>query len=402
MRRRSNTKNHVSVSSKTNYTNDDNTNGLYRKRLRSWKRTSTRLNPNHLSVTSSVINNDVRPLYRSTIYTYPINPNDDHSNILSRTVLSESLTTESAFYCPSISYTSIQTTGDLNNNHVTTLNIQKKKRKYSTLSCESLSSQFSQIETYDMLPDPNNDKHINTNQSSINNLQLTHYQSPTKRSRLSIDDSIITNHHSLNAPIYIDDDHTIDINQLDQQEPLSLSMNNDMLINNTNSMETAVKMVQPIVDIIFNAFEDQLKNVQTKTIESSFSNCSSLSSLGKSLPHQLYPSIMIPYFPLKLSNRPIILHAVNFNIQLTTKQSTINQQSSIEQSTTNTILHENHHLQSISLTEVKQKLISYILSNNSITNHKTNDNYQKKRQKLKRIVQLAVFGVSVLCGYLLL
>ncbi|CAF4080511.1 unnamed protein product [Rotaria sp. Silwood2] len=401
MRQRSNAKDHVPLSSETKHTNNDDTNGLYRKRLRSWKRPSTRFKSNHVPVTSSIINNDVRPPYRSTIYTYPIKPTDDHSNILSRTVLSESLTTESAFYCPSISYSSIQTTGDLNNNHVTTLNIEKKKREYSTLSCESLSSQFSQIKTFDILPDPNNEKHINTNQSSINNLQLTHYQRPAKRARLSIDDSIISNHRSLNSPIFIDDD-TIDINQLDQQESLSLSVNNDMLINNTNSMETAVQMVQPIVDIIFNAFEDQLKNVQTKTIESSLSNYSSLSSLRKFSLHQLDPSIMIPHIPLKLSNRPIILHAINFNIQLTTKQTTINQQRSIEQCTTNTILNESHDLKMISLTELKKKLISYILSNDLITNHRPKDNCQKKRHKLKRIVQLAAFGVSVLCGYLLL
>ncbi|CAF0881684.1 unnamed protein product [Rotaria sordida] len=393
MRRRPNNKDQISLSSKTNYINENNTNNLYQKRLRSWNRTLTRLKSNHTSVTSLIMNNDVRPPYKSTIYTYPINITNNRSNILSHTVLSESLTTESAFYCPSISYTSIQTIGDLNNNHVTTLNIQNKKRQHSTLSCENLSSQLSQIKTFDMLPDPNYEKHININQSSINNnLQLTHYQSPTKRSRLSIDDSIITNHHSLNSPIFIDDDSTIDINQqLDQQESLSLSMNNDMLITNSNSMETAVKMIQPIVDIIFNAFEDQLKNIQTKTIESSISNYSSISSLEKISPHHFYPSIMIPHVSLKLSNRPIILHAVNINIQLTTKQYT-----------TNTIVNENHHLQSISLTELKQKLISYILSNNLISNHKTNNNYQRKRLKLKRILQLAVFGVSVLCGYLLL
>jgi hypothetical protein len=170
-------------------------------------------------------------------------------------------------------------------------------------------------------------------------------------------------------------------------------MNNESLINNSNSMETAVKMVQPIVDIIFNAFEDQLKNVQ-----SSLSNCSSISP-------QFYSPMIIPYFPLTSPARPIVLHAVNLNIQLTTKQTTINstgKQNSNKQHLTNTSFNENDNLQSISLTELKEKIVSYILSNNLITDHQTNDVNQRKRRKLKRIVQLAVVGVSVLCGYLLL
>jgi len=166
-------------------------------------------------------------------------------------------------------------------------------------------------------------------------------------------------------------------------------MNNESLINNSNSMETAVKMVQPIVDIIFNAFEDQLKNVQ-----SSLSNCSSISP-------QFYSPMIIPYFPLTSPARPIVLHAVNFNIQLTTRNST-GKQNSNEQHLTNTSFNENDNLQSISLTELKDKIVSYILSNNLITDHQTNDVNQRKRRKLKRIVQLAVVGVSVLCGYLLL
>jgi hypothetical protein len=54
------------------------------------------------------------------------------------------------------------------------------------------------------------------------------------------------------------------------------------------------------------------------------------------------------------------------------------------------------------LTELKQKVVSYILSNSLTTDHQMNDDNQEKRRKLKRIVQLAVVGVSVLCGYLLL
>ncbi|CAF4616126.1 unnamed protein product, partial [Rotaria magnacalcarata] len=56
----------------------------------------------------------------------------------------------------------MKTIGDLNNNQVTTLKVQNQKRKNSTLSCESLSSQLSQIKTCDMLPDPNDEKLTNT------------------------------------------------------------------------------------------------------------------------------------------------------------------------------------------------------------------------------------------------
>jgi hypothetical protein len=202
------------------------------------------------------------------------------------------------------------------------------------------------------------------------------HQNPPKRSRISIDDSVIINHRSLNSALPIDSD-TIDINQL------SSSMNNESLINNSTSMVNAVKMVQPIVDIIFNAFEDQLKTIQ-----------SSLSNDSKTSPEQLHPPMMIPYFPLTPPAHPIVLHAVNFNIQLTAKQPVIN---SIEQYLANTTLKENNHLQSIALTECKRKVVSCVLSNNLI-----NDSNQRTRRKLKQIVQLAAIGVSVLCGYLLL
>lgn len=192
------------------------------------------------------------------------------------------------------------------------------------------------------------------------------HQNPTKRSRLTTDD-------------------TIDINQLDPQEPLLSSLNNESLINNSNSMEAAVKMVQPIVDIIFNAFEDQLKHVQTKTIQPSISNVSPM---------------MIPYFSSTSPVRPIVLHAVNFNIQLTSKQPSINPLTT--QNLTNVRLTEHDHLPLTSLIELKEKVVSYILSNNCITDHQTNDDHHGKRRKLKRIIQFAVVGVSVLCGYFLL
>ncbi len=168
MGRKSNNKDHLSQSHKTNQTNTNDSNDLYRKRLRSWKQTSTQLKSNH-----TTINDECEPLHRSTIYTYPIHLNHDHQSIPSSAILSESLTRNSAFYCPSISYTSIQTIGDVNNNHVTTMNIETKKRKNDLSSCESFSSQFSQIKTLDILTNTNDEKNIGIEQLSSNNLQLT-------------------------------------------------------------------------------------------------------------------------------------------------------------------------------------------------------------------------------------
>jgi hypothetical protein len=167
MGRKSKAKDHISSLQETNHTNNDDPNDLYRKRLRSWKPPSTQLKSNH------VINDKIIPIRRSTMYTYPFNLKNNRQSNLSNTILSESLTTESAFYCPSISNISIQTTGDLNNNHVTTLNIENNKRKNNRLSSESLSSQFSQIKTLDILSYPNDAKNISTKRSSTNKIQLT-------------------------------------------------------------------------------------------------------------------------------------------------------------------------------------------------------------------------------------
>lgn len=164
MGRKSNVKDQNSSSPEINLPTNNDTNDLYRKRLRSWKQTTTQCKSNH---SRSFIDNEVIPFPKSTIYTYPINLNNNHQTNVSNTILSESLTTESAFYGPSISCASIQTNSNLNNNHVTTLHIEDKKRRNSTLSCESLSSQLSQSKTLELLPNPNNDK-----QSSTNTLQL--------------------------------------------------------------------------------------------------------------------------------------------------------------------------------------------------------------------------------------
>ena len=187
-----------------------------------------------------------------------------------------------------------------------------------------------------------------------------------------------------NSPILIDDD-TIDINQLDPQEPLSSTIKIESYINNSTSMEAAVKMVQPIIDIIFHAFEDQLKHVQTKSIQPP----ASLSDTSPIAAPFCSPLIM-PYFPLSSPPppRPIVLHAVNFNIQLSRKQS----ESNAQHLTNENSLEKDNSL----LTDVQERLASYILSNHFL------DGNHQGRQHFKRIAQLAVVGLSALCGYWLL
>ena len=174
MRQKSNIRNHNSLSRGTNHTNNDDTDNQYRKRLRSWKQESNSLKSGYVSVSPSIINDDAESSNKSTIYIYPINYTNDHQRISSRTVLSESLTTESAFYCPSMSYMSTQTADGLNNNHVTTSNTQNRKRKYCRLSCESFIDRSSHIDKLEMLPDQDNEKDFPTKYSFEHNLELKH------------------------------------------------------------------------------------------------------------------------------------------------------------------------------------------------------------------------------------
>lgn len=203
-------------------------------------------------------------------------------------------------------------------------------------------------------------------------LLISDDENSTKRSRFCTHDSIITNHHLSHSPIILDSE-TIDINQLDPRKSLSSTMHNESFINNPTSMEAAVKMVQPIVEIIFNAFEDQLKHIQTKSITSPF--CSPL---------------IMPSLPLSSPARPIVLHAVNFNIQLSKKQSHCKLQY---------LAHENLSEKDkpfvTSFTDLQENFLSHLLSNSLISEHRDTGN-------LRRIVQLAVVGFSVLCGYWLL
>ena len=144
------------------------------------------------------------------------------------------------------------------------------------------------------------------------------------------------------------DSDTIDINQLDSPEVVS-----------SPTMEVAVKMVQPIVDIIFNAFEDQLKTVTT--------NC------------LLSPSQTQYSPPFISSTHPVVLHAINFNVQLTTKQ------NSSKPNPSKILSNENDH------SSGSESILA-----------QANDHSQRRKRKLKRLAQLAIFSVSVFCSYLLM
>ena len=123
----------------------------YERRLRSWKRKSI---PS--SVQSSSVDNNTFSSRKSTIYTYPVQcKRDHHSSRLPSTIFSESVTSESAFFAPSISYQPSRIADGLNNNHVTTLNgVGMKRKTSSTSSCRTLSSRSSLTEP---LSDPNED-----------------------------------------------------------------------------------------------------------------------------------------------------------------------------------------------------------------------------------------------------
>lgn len=136
-------------------TSDD----TYRKRLRSWKQPRTQLKSKQIPIVSPDNEDLSVPLHKSTIYTYPmkLNPNPYSVPPDTNTRQKESCATGSVFYCPSISDTSVQSITDLNNNHITTLNVDKRKKKQQTSSCESLSGRSSPIKTPVLFPSANDE-----------------------------------------------------------------------------------------------------------------------------------------------------------------------------------------------------------------------------------------------------
>jgi hypothetical protein len=176
-----------------------------------------------------------------------------------------------------------------------------------------------------------------------------------------------------------EDPCTVDINE--DTEPISYSP------DAPDSMANAVKMVQPIVDIIFNAFEDQLKTTEKQQ--------QLVQSIVSYAPP--YSSMVYPCYPSRTSIQPITLHSVHFNIQLTSgRQPTAmsygdREMTDNQSSLPNVATRKSDQSLSLSFNDLKQKLISKIVSN---TSQIETDEYQ-----FKRMLQLAIVGMSALCGY---
>lgn len=140
-------------------------------------------------------------------------------------------------------------------------------------------------------------------------------------------------------------------------------------MNNSTAIVNAVKMVQPIVDVIFNAFENQLRTNETKTIQPHIS-------------YPIYSPLMMSSAPTRSSTRPITLHAVHFNIQLTADQ---------------------HQQQQQQQQQSKVSIVDVTSSPSpSSSTSKTTDETLTSGNRLKQMIQLALVGVSVICGYWLL
>jgi hypothetical protein len=221
-------------------------------------------------------------------------------------------------------------------------------------------------------------------------------RSPNKRSRMSIDDEIFCEDRSkYSTSMY--DPCTIDINQYDEQQSSSLSLvKAKNYSNHSHALVTAVKMVQPIVDIIFNAFEQQLKTTDTPSIFPISNNL---------VPYSVYSPSNISTGASTTIVRPIALHTVHFNIQLTTEQQQQQQQQQqqLSSSICNTLIQCNDHSRSFDINELEHGILPTLASNEwSNMMIADNDQTHMKRQRLKQMFQYALVGMSVLCGYWLL
>jgi hypothetical protein len=149
MRRKSNAADEPSLpSSDAPLTNDACSNNRYRKRLRSWKQCSSRPEPTPPSSNAStMLDSSTNSRRKSTIYTYPIDMNELSPQRQSSTLLSRSLTSESAFFSPSVPCQYIPSGNYLNNNYVPA---QSKRRMSVASSCESLLSRLSPIHTSEL------------------------------------------------------------------------------------------------------------------------------------------------------------------------------------------------------------------------------------------------------------
>ena len=202
--------------------------------------------------------------------------------------------------------------------------------------------------------------------------------SPSKRRRFSTDDLLIIDRPSNTSTSNLDS-CTIDINQSNHYLSSKSSK------NEASHMDTAVKMVQPIVDLIFDAFEHQLQTnelVPRTTINSE-------------------PSTMIvPYSSPRMATRPITLHAVHFNIQLSPEKAkralTDTNSSSYQPSI------DKEHSFSVCFNELKHKLLSNLLTTPYLNDQNTLEMTVTQRRSFQRMIRLAIVGASVFCGYWML
>ena len=402
MRRRSNASHEPSLpSSDDPRSNDDCSNNRYRKRLRSWKQRSSRPEPTPSSHASSLLDSSTNSRRKSTIYTYPIDMNGENPRRQSSTMLSRSLTSESAFFSPSVPCHYIPSGNYLNNNYVPAQN----KRKMSVASsCESLSSRLSPTRSTELNQTQQRPVDVDQRRFSCTCFRtsceaststVVGPTSPAKRSRLSSEDLLIP-HRRLHACSSQGDQRTIDINESDDQVSVSTSKNNPFARSYLNPMDAAVKMVQPIVDIIFNAFEDQLRSTSTNSLPSATPPRSSFTRYPSHAVYPFYSSAAIPFCLSTSLAHPVTLHAVNFNIPLTRDEDTIRECSLIK-----TTSDQEDLSTSLSIDNVRQEIVS---SNSSIADHELNASTDEQRQehRLARIIQVAIVGVSVMCGYWLL
>ena len=346
MEPKSSKKDSLSYSRKSYSIPSQGTNNLYRKRLRSWKRSPT-------PIPSALTDSETISTQKSTIYTFPLRPNGtDQQSENSNAVLTESFTSEqTAFYASTIPHPSGRLGDDLNNNHMASFNEVDTKRETKRKIGRSNSTESSASQSLEIITHPISNESLqlicefdsSNCETNVSNT-LADPRAPVKRSRIS---------SSVES-----DPCTIDINQCDLEESSSFSLEEKLPLNNSTAIVNAVKIVQPIVDIIFNAFENQLKGNEIRTLQPAIS-------------YPIYSPLMMSCAPARSLARPITLHAVHFNIQLTTEQpskpSIVDVTSSSPPSTSDPP------------TTTEETLIS--------------------GHRLKQMIQLALVGVSVLCGY---
>lgn len=160
MEHKSNKKDYLSFSRKSYSIPSQGTNNVYRKRLRSWKPDPIPSKSSSTSIPSTMIDANTISTRKSTIYTFPLRPNTSQSQSqTTNTILSETLTNQSAFYASTVPHPSIRLGDDLNNNHVNTFNdietqMKNKRKTFRSASIESLTSRSSKSSSMEIITEP--------------------------------------------------------------------------------------------------------------------------------------------------------------------------------------------------------------------------------------------------------